>query len=150
MTSTPGATLSPRDPAPRTGRGSGLGEPEPSPTEQFQASARRLLAMLLDRAFGVALEQVERLAQTFDDIAAHGGLQLNAVLGGVRATLEGRNPIWGAITGAVSALSPAAKVALATALILALLLLPVTVVLLLLALIIGVVAAAVRAGSTGG
>jgi hypothetical protein len=106
--------------------------------------------MLLDRAFGVALEQVERLAQTFDDIAAHGGLQLNAVLGGVRATLEGRNPIWGAITGAVSALSPAAKVALATALILALLLLPVTVVLLLLALIIGVVAAAVRAGSTGG
>jgi hypothetical protein len=108
-----------------------------------------LLATLLDRAFGIALEQVERLAQTFDDVAARGGLQLNAVLGGVRATLEGRNPIWGVITGAVSALSPAAKVVLVTALILALLL-PVTVVLLLLALIIIAVVVAVRASSAGG
>lgn len=108
-----------------------------------------MLATLLDRAVGIALDKVERLARSLDDIAARGGVGLNALLGGLRSTLEGRNPLWGAVTGAVSALSTGAKIALFAALVLALLLLPVTVVLLLLALIVVAVVAAVRSGRAG-
>jgi hypothetical protein len=115
--------------------------------EELKASLRKLLAALLDRALGIALDKVERIARNFDDIAARGGVGLNALVGGVRAKLEGRNPIWGAITGAMSAMSPQAKAALIAALILALLLLPVTVVLLLLVLIVVAVVAAAQARS---
>lgn len=140
-----------RDPTQRA-RGAGrtsARNPDLSPTEELKASLRKLLATLLDRAAGLALDKVGRLARSLDDIAARGGVGLNALLGGARAALEGHNPIWGAITGAVSALSPWAKAALIVALVLALLLLPVTVALLLLVLIVVVVVAAVRAGSTG-
>jgi hypothetical protein len=112
--------------------------------EELKASLRKLIATLLDRALGIALDKVEQLARTFDDIAARGGVKLNALVGGVRAKIEGRNPIWGAIKGALSAMSPPAKAALIAALILAVLLLPVTVVLLLLVLIVVAVVAAAR------
>jgi hypothetical protein len=104
---------------------------EGPPTEQLKASLRRLL----ERGFGIALESVERLAGTFDEIAARGGVKVGALWGGAKAGLSGRNPVWGAVKGAFSALSTPARVALVVALWLALLLLPVTVVLLLLALI---------------
>lgn len=114
------------------------GTPQPSegpPTEQLKASLRRLLGALLERGFGIALESVERLAGTFDEIAARGGVKVGALWGGATAGLSGRNPVWGAVKGAFSALSTPARAALIIALVLALLLLPVTVVLLLLALI---------------
>ncbi|MEN3271035.1 MAG: hypothetical protein V7646_7929 [Pseudonocardia sp.] len=120
---------------------------EQTPLDELKASLRKLLATLMDRAFGLALDKVEVLAGKLDEVAARGGLGLNALLGGVRASLQGRNPIWGAIKGAVAAMSPAAKAALIVALVLALLLLPLTVVLLLLVLIVVAVWAAVRAGS---
>jgi hypothetical protein len=120
---------------------------EQTPLDELKASLRKLLATLMDRAFGLALDKVEVLAGKLDEVAARGGLGLNALLGGVRASLQGRNPVWGAIKGAVAAMSPAAKAALIVALVLALLLLPLTVVLLLLVLIAVAVWAAVRAGS---
>jgi hypothetical protein len=120
---------------------------EQTPLDELKASLRKLLATLMDRAFGLALDKVEVLAGKLDEVAARGGLGLNALLGGVRASLQGRNPIWGAIKGAVAAMSPEAKAALIVALVLALLLLPLTVVLLLLVLIVVAVWAAVRAGS---
>jgi hypothetical protein len=116
-------------------------------TEQLKASLRELLATLIDRAFGLALDAVESLAGTLDRVAAGGGPRLNALLGGVLALQEGRSPVWGAIKGAVAAMSPAAKAALIAALVLAVLLLPLTVVLVLLALIVFAVWAAVRAAS---
>jgi hypothetical protein len=120
---------------------------EQTPMDELKASLRKLLATLIDQAFGLALETVEVLASSLDDVAARGGLKMNALLGGIRAWAQGRNPVWGAIRGAVAAMSPAAKAALIVALVLALLLLPLTVVLLLLVLIVIAVWAAVQAGS---
>lgn len=117
-------------------------------TAELKAALRELLATVLERAFGVVLEKVEHLAKAFDDIAARGGLGLNALVGGVRARMSGRNAVWGAIKGAVASLSPGAKAALVIGLVLALLLLPLTVVLLLLVLIAVAVAAVVSARST--
>lgn len=117
---------------------------DPNPTDQLRESLRRLLAALLDRAFGIALDKVEQLSRAFDEIAARGGYKIGAVFGGMHAAASGRNPVWGAVTGAVSALSPGAKAAVIVALILALLLLPVTVVLVLLLLIVVAVVAVAR------
>ena len=127
--------------------GNGSGSDEQTPFEELKASLRRLLATLLDRAFGIALERVEDLAGWLDEVAARGGIKMNALLGGVRSAIGGRNPVWGAVVGAFRGMSPATKVALVAALVLALLLLPVTVVLLLLFLIIAAIVAAVRASA---
>jgi hypothetical protein len=74
--------------------------------EELRASLRTLLATLLDRAFGIALERVEDLARWLDEVAAHGGVRLNALLGGARAAIGGRSPVWGAIVGAVRGHEP--------------------------------------------
>lgn len=116
---------------------------------ELRESVRRLLAALLDRGLGLALDKVEQLARSMDEIAARGGPKLGALWGGAKAKLAGRSPFWGAVIGAFSVMSPAAKVAVVAALVLALLLLPVTVVLVLLALIVLAVAAAVRTSSAG-
>ncbi|WP_142097075.1 hypothetical protein [Pseudonocardia cypriaca] len=104
---------------------------------------------MLERAFGVALDKVEQLSRSLDDIAARGGYKIGAVFGGVRAAAAGRNLVWGAVKGAFSALSPGAKAAIIVALVLALLLLPVTVVLLLLLLIVVAIVAVVQSRSRG-
>lgn len=127
--------------------GNGSGPDEPAPLDELKASLRRLLATVLDRAFGIALETVEDLAGWLDEVAARGGIRMNALLGGVRSVIGGRNPLWGAVVGGFRALSPATRVALITALVLALVLLPVTVVLLLLFLIIAAIVVAVRAAA---
>jgi membrane associated rhomboid family serine protease len=119
-----------------------------SPFDELKAKLRELLATLIERAFGVAMEKVEQLAKAFEDIAAHGGITFNALLGGARASLAGRSPVWGAIVAAVSSLSPGARAALIIALVLALILLPITVVLLLLALLVLAVVAVAKASST--
>lgn len=115
--------------------------------DELKSSLKELLRTLLRSTVGLALENVEGLAKSFDTMAASGGLAMGGVLGGVRAGLAGRNPVWGAIKGAIGALSPAVRVGLVLVLVLALVLLPVTVVLLLLALIVLIVVAAAKAGS---
>ena len=75
---------------------------------------RKLLATVLDRALRSGPGQRRGWPRTFDDIAARGGLTLNALLGGGRAALEGRNVVWGESVVLISALSPAAKAALMT------------------------------------
>lgn len=108
---------------------------------------KELLRSALRATTGIALDQVEGLAGTFDKTAAGGGLAVGGLLGGLRAGMSGSNPVWGAFTGAIGALSPGMRAALVGVLLLAILLLPITVVLLLLALIVLVVVAAVRASS---
>jgi hypothetical protein len=127
--------------------GNGSRPDQSTPFEELKASLRRLLKTLLERAFGFALERVEDLARWLDEVAARGGVRMNALFGGVRAALGGRNPVWGTIVSGFRALSPAARVAVIAALVLAVLLLPVTVVLLLLFLIVAAVVAAVRASA---
>jgi hypothetical protein len=117
-------------------------EPLADPVERLKASLKELLRALLRRAVGVALEQVEHLAKSFDAMAASGGFALSGVLGGIRARLAGKNPVWGAVKAAVGSLSPEVRVLLVLALVLALVLLPVTVVLLLIALIVVIIVAA--------
>jgi hypothetical protein len=124
--------------------GNGSRPDEPAPLAKLKASLRRLLATLLDRKFGIALDRVERLARWLDEVAARGGIQMNALVGGARAVVGGRNPVWGALVGSFRALSPGAQVALVAALVLAVILFPVTVVLLLLSLIVAAVVAAAR------
>ena len=119
----------------------------PDPTEQLKAALRKLLAAVLERTLGMALDKVEQLSRTFDEIAARGGFKVGALFGGVRAAVTGGNPVWGAIKGGFSALSPGAKAALVAVLVLALLLLPVTVVLLLILVIVVAVVVAVQTRS---
>lgn len=135
-------------PATRISGGTTAQPAAPAAVDELKASLRKLLATLIERGFGLALEKVEELAGRLDEVAARGGIKMQALLGGVRASVQGRNPVWGAIRGAVGALSPAAKAALAVALVLAVILLPVTVVLLLLVLIVVAVWAAVRSSSS--
>ena len=118
-----------------------------SPGEQLKAALRELLATVLERAFGLALDKLEQLSGTLEDIEARGGYKIGAVFGGVRAAVAGKSPVWGAIKGAFSALSPGVKAAIIIALVLALLLLPVTVVLLLLLLIAVAIIAIVKSRS---
>jgi membrane associated rhomboid family serine protease len=110
---------------------------------------RELLAAVLERTFGMALEKVEQLSRTLDEIATRGGVKIGALLGGVRAAVAGKSTVWGAIMGAFSALGPGAKAAIIIVLVLALLLLPVTVVLILLLLIAVAIVAIVRTQSAG-
>lgn len=128
----------------------GTADTDPQPAadafEELRESVRRLLAALLDRALGLALDNVEQLARSVDEIAVRGGPGLAGLWGGAKAKLAGRSPLWGEVVGAFSVMSPAVKVALVAALLLALLLLPVTVVLVLIVL---AVAAAMRTSSAG-
>ena len=121
----------------------------PPPTDQLKAALRELLAAVLERTFGMALDKVEQLSRTFDEIEARGGVKIGALFGGVRAAVAGKSPVWGAIMGAFSALGPGAKAAIIIVLVLALLLLPVTVVLILLLLIAVAIVAMVRSQSAG-
>ncbi|WP_214364426.1 hypothetical protein [Pseudonocardia sp. H11422] len=107
-----------------------------------------LVGTLVDRAAGAALRQVDRLAGKLDEIATEGGVAPNALLGGVRAVLQGKNPLWGAVTSAVAAMSPKAKIVLVLVLIVAVLLLPVLLLVLVVALLVTAVVAAVR-GTSG-
>jgi hypothetical protein len=113
---------------------------------ELRESLRGLLAALLEKGYGIALAAVERMADGLDEMAARGGLQPGALLGGLTAKLTGGNPIVGALTGAFRALSPGAKALLVLALVLAVVLLPVTVVLLLLVLIVGALVLWARSG----
>jgi hypothetical protein len=119
----------------------------PTPTDQLKAALRKLLAAVLERTFGMALDKVEQLSRSFEEIAARGGFKIGALFGGVRAAVAGRSPVWGAIMGGFAALSPGVKAAIITVLVLALLLLPVTVLLVLLLLIAVAIVAIVRTRS---
>ncbi|MDT7633840.1 MAG: hypothetical protein QOI50_5770, partial [Pseudonocardiales bacterium] len=50
------------------------------PTVQLRESLRELLVALHDRGFGIALDKVEMLSRTFDEIAARGGFKVGALV----------------------------------------------------------------------
>lgn len=119
----------------------------PPPTDQLRAALWELLSAVLERTFGMALDKVEQLSRTLDEIAARGGVKIGALFGGVRAAVAGKSTVWGAITGAFSALGPGAKATIIIVLVLTLLLLPLTVLLILLLLIAVAIVAIVRTRS---
>jgi len=132
---------------PRFSGDRGADQDELTSTDVLKERLRSLLDTLLDRLFGLALDQVEALGAWFDEIAARGGVRVNALLGGARAALSGRSPVWGAVRGAFAGMSQEARIALIVALVLAVLLLPLTVVVVLLALIVAAIVVAIAAAS---
>jgi hypothetical protein len=57
----------------------------------LHAALRVLLAAVLERTFGMALDKVEQLSRTLDDIAARGVMKIGALFGGVRAAVAGNS-----------------------------------------------------------
>ena len=100
--------------------------------------------MLVDRGAKAALGAVDRLSGKLEDITTRGGALTGAAAGGLKAVAAGKNPVWGAVKGAIGGLSTTTKVMIVFALVLGLLLGPVVLVLLLLALLVFVVVLAVR------
>jgi hypothetical protein len=112
--------------------------------DQLKSSLQRLVSVLVDRGANAALGAVDRLSGKLEDITSRGGALTGAAAGGLKALAGGKNPVWGAVKGAIGRLTTKAKVMIVLALVLGLLLGPVVLVLLLLGLIVFAIVAAVR------
>jgi hypothetical protein len=119
--------------------------PEPTPGERLRTAGERVLVALVDRLSSLALEKVDDLAASLEDMAENGGPGVGAAIGAGKAMVAGRNVVWGAIKGAFAALSTAAKVLISVVLALSPVLLLVALVVLIVALLVWAVVAAVRA-----
>ena len=131
----PHPTASPRSPRQEV--------PEP-PVDRLKASLGRLVGVLVDRGAKAALGAVDRLSGKLEDIADRGGAVTGAAAGGLKAFARGKNPVWGAVKGAIGGLSTKTKVLIVLALVLGLLLGPVALVVLLLGLLVFAIVVAVR------
>jgi len=125
----------------------------PPATGQMPSAGDRLKQVAiaaLDRLAGAAVAKVDALADQLGDMAADAvagtmptGVGANAALKGLLAKMQGKNPVWGAIKGAVGAMSTTTKVLLALALILVAVLSPVALLVLALVLLVAAIAGAV-------
>lgn len=127
-------------------------------TEQAQSEPTSLLERLKDalrtgvrtalggfRGLGAGLtRKIRGWVDSLLGEVTSGGVGLQAVLAGIRAALEGRNPALAALGGLISGLSTKAKIGLAVLIVLVLLLGPVLLVILLLAVLVAAVISAVR------
>ncbi|GLZ47526.1 hypothetical protein Acsp06_37110 [Actinomycetospora sp. NBRC 106375] len=111
----------------------------PSAGERLQ----RLAVVLIDRLAAVAADKVEDFAGRLEELKANGGVGLNALLAGGLAKLQGQNPVWAAIKGAVGAMSTTTKVLVALLLILVAVLSPVALLVLALVLLVAAIVGAV-------
>jgi hypothetical protein len=123
----------------------------PSASERLRA----LAITAIDRLAGAAAAKVEEVADRLGDMAADavkggaggltgGGVGATAALQGGLAALQGRNPVWAAIKGGVSAMSPTTKVLLGLLLVLLAVLAPVLVLVLALVLLVAAIVGAVK------
>jgi hypothetical protein len=94
-----------------------------------------------------ASRKVEDWAEDLREFVASGGPATQAVFEGVKAKLQGKNPVWGAIKGAWSGASPQLKLAVVLILILTLVLAPVVLLMLLLGLLVAALVAGIRAAT---
>jgi hypothetical protein len=116
--------------------------------EQLKVSLRKLLGAVVDKGVDVAAQGVERLSDKLEDVAHSGGPLVGAAGGGVRAALAGKNPLWGAVKGAVVNLSTGTKLLIVLAVVLGLLLGPVVLVVALVAGLVLAITVAVRSAPT--
>jgi hypothetical protein len=114
------------------------------PVDQLKSSLRSLANVLIDRGAKAAVGAVDRLSGELEGIAGRGGALTGAAAGGLKAVAGGRNPVWGAVKGAIGGLSTRTKVLIVLALVLALLLSPVVLLVLLLGLLVLAIVAAAR------
>jgi hypothetical protein len=119
------------------------------------AAFRDVLSAALELGVSKVSRQTDKLTHKLDDIADHaldgtpsaGGATGQAVVAGVAAELQGKNPVWAAIKAAWSggsAKAKAAVVAAVVALVLLLVLSPVLLLVFLLSLLIVLVVVKVR------
>jgi hypothetical protein len=94
-----------------------------------------------------ASRKVEDWAEDLHEFVASGGPTTQAIFEGVKAKLQGKNPVWAAIKGAWSGASPQLKLAVVLILILMLVLAPVVLLLLLLGLLVAALVAGIRAAT---
>ena len=116
----------------------------PPPVDQLKSSLQRLAGVLVDRGAKAALRAVDRLSGKLEDISSRGGALTGAAAGGLKAVAAGKNPVLGAVKGAIGGLSTKTKVLIVLAVVLGLLLGPVALVLLLVGLLVFAIVAAVR------
>ncbi|UTT49696.1 MULTISPECIES: hypothetical protein [Rhodococcus] len=132
--------------------------PERARAEQTQPTSSSLVDMLRDAVRACARTALgalrrpgkkltRRIREWVDSLLGEvtsGGVGLHAVLAGIRAALEGRNPALAALGGLISGLSTKAKIGLAVLIASVLLLGPVLLLVLVLALLVAAVVGAVR------
>jgi hypothetical protein len=116
-------------------------------TTRLKDSLQRFLGALVDRGASAALKVVDRLSGKLEEVTAGGGVVAGAAGGGVKALVAGKNPVSGAVKGAVGGLSTKTKVLIVLAVVLGLLLGPVVLVLVLLALLVLAIVLAVRSSA---
>src|SRR5688572_22821849 len=102
-----------------------------APVDQLKSSLQRLVGVLVDRGAQAALRTVDRLSGKLEDISSRGGALTGAAAGGLKAVAAGKNPVLGAVKGAIGGLSTKTKVLIVLAIVLGLLLGPIALVLLL-------------------
>lgn len=124
------------------------GDPEHAGDGEGLCGLMGVLRTLLKAGLQLVVDAVERVADRLKDLVAGGGPLLAAGLGAGIAALVGKNPLWGAIKGGFSALSPWGKALVIIALVLAALLAPVTILVALIAVIVIVVVLAVKSRSS--
>jgi hypothetical protein len=140
-------------PAPVAGTGSA---PAPAAPPSASDRLRALAVTMIDRLAAAATAKVEEVSDRLGDMAADAakgaldgagagkGVFANAAIQGALAKLQGRNPVWAAIKGGVSAMSPTTKVLLGLLLILVAVLSPVLLIVLALVLLVAAIVGAVR------
>jgi hypothetical protein len=137
---TPRQSPPPAAPSSRSRRGS----VPAAPVDQLKSSLQRLARVLVDRGAEAALRNVDRFSRNLEDIASRGGALTGAAAGGLKAVATGKNPVMGAVKGAIGGLSTTTKVLIVLAIVLGLLLGPVVLVLLLLGFLVFAIVAAVQ------
>jgi hypothetical protein len=115
-----------------------------APVDQLKVSLQRLAGVLVDSGANAALRTVDRLSGKLEDITGRGGALTGAATGGLKAVAAGKNPVLGAVKGAIGGLSTKTKVLIVLVIVLCLLLGPVALVLLLVGLLVFAIVAAVR------
>jgi hypothetical protein len=118
-----------------------------SSTTRLKGSLQRFLGALINRGASAALKVVDRFSGKLEEVTAGGGVVAGVAGGGVKALVAGKNPVWGAVKGAVGGLSTKTKVLIVLVVVLGLLLGPVVLVLVLLALLVLAIVLAVRSSA---
>lgn len=126
----------------------------PAPAPSASDRLRALAVNMIDRLAAAATAKVEEASDRLGDMAADAakgaldgagagkGVFANAMIQGAIAKLQGGNPVWAAIKGGVSAMSPTTKALLGLLLILVAVLSPVLLIVLALVLLIAAIVGA--------
>ncbi|MEQ3554035.1 hypothetical protein WIS52_26480 [Pseudonocardia nematodicida] len=117
------------------------------PLDRLKAAGERVLVALVNKMAELALEKVDDLASSLEEVAANGGVGLSAALGAGKAMAAGKSPLWGALKGGFSALGDLAKALVVVVLALSPVLLVVALVVLVVALLVWAIIAAIRAAT---